>query len=247
MIISDFTLSDQKTICDALKKIDDNGKGFLLIINELNELMGTLTDGDLRRAFINGITINDKIDRTVNKNFSKLNIDDEFKKAIELFKDSKIEFLPIVNQKNQLINVITKKNMHVLLLSDIEFDWFYNFSNLEDTLLEHEIYDRPWGFYKTTFLNNYSQSKILNVKPLKELSLQEHKRREEYWVVITGVGEIILGDSVKRIEAGSFVFVPKSCKHKLRNLSQSEALMIAEVQLGDYFGEDDIQRYDSVY
>jgi len=247
MNISDFTLSDQKTIADALKKIDANGKGFLLIINKFNELIGTLTDGDLRRAFINGVTIRDKIERTVNKDFCRINITDEFKKAIELFKDSKIEFLPIVNQSNQLVNVITKKNMHVLLLSDIEFDWYYNFSKLEDTLLEHEIYDRPWGFYKTTFLNNYSQSKILNVKPLKELSLQEHKRREEYWVVITGVGEIILGDSIKRIEAGSFVFIPKSCKHKLKNLSHSEALMIAEVQLGDYFGEDDIQRYDDVY
>lgn len=145
------------------------------------------------------------------------------------------------------MNIITKKNMHVLLMEDIEFDNTYDFLSIDDTILEHEIYNRPWGLYKTTFLNLYSQSKIIKVNPLGELSLQEHKRREEYWIVINGVGEVVLGESIKNVSSGSFIYVPKGCKHKLINTSSEEFLMVAEVQLGDYFGEDDIIRYEDKY
>ncbi|HPW42146.1 MAG TPA: hypothetical protein PLW98_11580, partial [Bacillota bacterium] len=35
--------------------------------------------------------------------------------------------------------------------------------------------------------------------------------------------------------------------HRLTNTSDSESLMIAEVQIGNYFGEDDIIRYEDIY
>ncbi|WKY48559.1 CBS domain-containing protein [Eubacteriaceae bacterium ES3] len=247
MKLDNYILEEHENIEKALKKIDDNRKGFLVITDQSNKVLGTLTDGDLRRAFINGLTTVDKVCSIYNKNFKTLSNQDDFSKAIELFKKTRVEFLPIINKRGELINIITKKNMHVLLLGDIEFDWDFSFLDLDDLLLEHEIYDRPWGFYKTTFLNSYAQSKILNVKPLHELSLQEHQKREEYWVVISGTGEVIIGTSRKKIEAGSFIFIPKGCKHKLKNNSDQTALMVAEVQLGEYFGEDDIIRYDNTY
>lgn len=85
------------------------------------------------------------------------------------------------------------------------------------------------------------------VNPKGILSLQEHKRREEHWVIINGEGRVTLGDSVKNVHAGDFIYIPKGCKHRLENPSGSEYLMVAEVQLGDYFGEDDIIRYEDIY
>ncbi|MGE4589821.1 MAG: cupin domain-containing protein [Acidaminococcaceae bacterium] len=247
MTLNDFVLYSGESILSALKKINLNKKGFLIMVDQFFKTVGTLTDGDLRRAFLKYKTIEDSVDTIYNQSYEFLTTRDKFRRAIELFKNSQIDFLPIVDDKGKLFNIITKKNMHVLLLGDIKFDWTYPFLELDDLVLEHEIYDRPWGFYKTTFLNSYSQSKILNVRPLQELSLQEHQKREEYWVVISGIGEVVIGTSKKRIEAGSFIFVPKGCKHKLKNISKDQALMVAEVQLGEYFGEDDIVRYDSVY
>lgn len=247
MKLDDFVLQNGESILTALRKINQNEKGFLIIVDPIYNVVGTLTDGDLRRAFLKLKRTEDSIDMIFNPEYEALTLSDEFSRAIELFKNSQIEFLPIVDETGKLINIITKKNMHVLLLGDIEFNWTYPFLELDDLVLEHEIYDRPWGFYKTTFLNSYSQSKILNVRPSQELSLQEHQKREEYWVVISGIGEVIIGTSHKKVEAGSFIFVPKGCKHKLRNVSKEKALMVAEVQLGEYFGEDDIVRYDSVY
>lgn len=247
MDLNCYSIEPSESILEALKKIDENKKGFLLVINEKNFFMGTLTDGDIRRAFIKGIDINEKIDEIYNEQSEKVSSDEEFSKVIELFKNPRIKFLPIVDEKGRLTNVITKSNMHVLLLEDIRFDLGYEFTKLDDSLLEHEIFNRPWGVYKTTFINDYSQSKIIKVNPKGVLSLQKHKRREEYWVVINGSGEVTVGESVKRVESGDFVYIPKGCKHRLENTSEIESLMIAEVQIGDYFGEDDIIRYDDVY
>lgn len=242
-----YSIRPWESILEALKKIDDNKKGFLLVIDDEGVLLGTLTDGDMRRAFINGVEIEEKVEKIYNKESQKVFRKEDFSKVIELFKSPRIKFLPIIDEKGRLDNVITKSNMHVLLLEDIKFDLEYEFTKLDDSLLEHEIYNRPWGFYKTTFINDYSQSKIIKVNPKGVLSLQEHKRREEYWVVINGIGKVTVGESVKKVESGNFVYIPKGCKHRLENISETEMLMIAEVQLGDYFGEDDIIRYEDVY
>ena len=41
--------------------------------------------------------------------------------------------------------------------------------------------------------------------------------------------------------------MPKGCTHRLHNTSADEWLVVIEVQVGDYFGEDDIVRIEDVY
>ena len=76
---------------------------------------------------------------------------------------------------------------------------------------------------------------------------QSHHRREESWTVTNGVGTVQLGDKIIEIKKGSTLYIPRECKHRLTNTDPKETLVVIEVQLGDYFGEDDIVRYDDVY
>lgn len=108
-------------------------------------------------------------------------------------------------------------------------------------------YLRDLGVYKTTLLAKHVQSKIITVFPKGELSLQKHKRREEHWIIIKGEGKIILEDSILEVQQGRYIYIPKGCKHKVINSSYTDNLIFAEVQLGDYFGEDDIIRYEDKY
>lgn len=242
-----YSLYSYETLKDAIYKIEQNKKGFLIIIDDKGYVTGTLTDGDVRRALLSGRNLNSQIRDVYNKNFKYVYDTDDFGDIVDIFKSIKIDFLPILSSDGRLKNLITKKNMHILIMEDRKFDMNFDFLSLDDSLLEHEIYNRPWGIYKTTFINEYSQSKVIKVNPKGVLSLQEHKRREEYWVVFNGIGEVTIGESIKKVEAGNFIYIPKGCKHRIANLSDTESLMIAEVQLGDYFGEDDIIRYDDVY
>lgn len=242
-----FYINEDSSILNALKKINNNSKGFVIIINEKEKVVGTITDGDIRRFLIDGNSILDTVKTIMNVNFEYINETDDFEIVVEKFKNNKINFLPILNSEKRCINVITKKQLHLLLLEGKEWSPFINFTNLKEALLEQEIYNRPWGYYKTVFLNDFARAKIILVNPKGKLSLQEHKLREEHWVIIKGLGEVTIGDSIKHIKSGNYIFIPKSCKHTIENISENEPLIISEVQLGTYFGEDDIIRYSDIY
>lgn len=247
MNFNPFLIHSKSTILQALKKIEMNNKGFLIVVNSLDQVVGTITDGDIRRAFIHNYTTDDYITTVFNKDFVYVSNLDSFNKIVHIFKSSKIEFLPILNKEKKLENMITKKQFHAALMEDITFTLDFNFLHLDELTVDHEIFNRPWGFYKTTFLNPYARAKIIKVFPNEELSLQEHKKREEHWIVIAGKGRLIIGESERAIQPGDYIFIPKACKHKVINTCKINSLMISEVQLGEYFGEDDIIRYDDKY
>lgn len=69
----------------------------------------------------------------------------------------------------------------------------------------------------------------------------------EVRIVIKGEGEVTLGESVLHAYPGKYIYIPKGCKHRIKNVHQSENLVFSEVQLGSYFGEDDIIRYSDQY
>ena len=245
--IGDFIVEHNENIFGALKKIDYNRKGFLVVCSDNGAALGTLTDGDIRRAFISGVSVEGAIEGIYKKNFKYLMVEDGVSKAIELFKNEAIKFLPIFDNEKRLVNIITKKQMHALLLQDIHADLSYDFSSLDESIVDYEIFERPWGFYKTTVMNDYFQSKVISVNPRSQLSLQSHNHREEYWIVAHGTGIVQLDQSVIEVRCGSSIFIPKGCKHRLKNTDDKETLIITEVQIGDYFGEDDIIRYEDIY
>lgn len=242
-----YIINETTTILKALKAINDNTKGFLVVVNNNNIVVGVITDGDIRRAFINGATTDCSISGYVVRKFTSLSPKNDISDAIEIFKNKAIRFLPILNEEGELINIITKGQLHALLLQDIHADINYDFSTLDDSVVDYEIYQRPWGFYKTTVLNEYYQSKVISVKPKQQLSLQSHNRREEHWIVAHGTGTVQIEKSIINVSCGSSLFIPMGAKHRLTNTNDSENLIITEVQIGDYLGEDDIVRYEDIY
>jgi mannose-1-phosphate guanylyltransferase/mannose-6-phosphate isomerase len=240
-----FCINISQSIKQAIYQLEYNKKQFVVCINN-EQVYGTLTDGDIRRALLNGYTLQDSIEKIYNKDYKCLTLDSTFDEVCEIFKSNKINFLPIVDQNKKLINIITKKQFHIMLLDNIPFDLKYDFFSLNEDKLEYEIYNRPWGFYKSTILTSHAQAKIITIFPQGELSLQEHKKREEHWIIIKGNGKMILGESELDIYPGRYIYIPKGCKHQIINTSNKN-LIFSEVQLGNYFGEDDIIRYSDKY
>lgn len=241
-----YIINKNSKLISALEKIDSNNKGFLVVIDD-EKVCGVITDGDIRRDLIKAKDLNKTINTIYTDSFIFLTINDGFKKVVEFFKESNIKFLPILDENKKLINIITKENLHSILLQNIEYDPFFNFDSLDDSILEHEIYPRPWGFYKTVLLNDFCQCKTITIKPNSSISLQKHLRREEHWIIVNGHGKAIVDTKETSIEEGKHLYIPKNTIHRLINTSDSEFLILTEVQLGDYFGEDDIIRIEDEY
>jgi len=102
---------------------------------------------------------------------------------------------------------------------------------------------RPWGEYTVLLDAPNTKVKRIIVKAGERLSLQRHQKREEHWIVVSGQGEVTLGLTRKQLFPGDRVYIPKGVKHRIQAI-RSMDLTFIEVQLGTYFGEDDIERFE---
>jgi mannose-1-phosphate guanylyltransferase/mannose-6-phosphate isomerase len=119
-------------------------------------------------------------------------------------------------------------------------------SKAHESYLTHRTVIRPWGAYTVLEEGPGFKIKRIVVKPGASLSLQQHQFRSEHWVVVQGVGQIIIGDRTLTLQTNESTFVPMQTPHRLSNPGTDD-LIIIEVQTGSYLGEDDIQRFEDTY
>ena len=78
------------------------------------------------------------------------------------------------------------------------------------------------------------------------LSLQSHEHRSEHWIVVEGTAKVTINDDVKRVTEGQSIYIPLGAVHRMENAGKLPVVLI-EVQIGAYLGEDDIVRYEDLY
>jgi mannose-6-phosphate isomerase len=105
---------------------------------------------------------------------------------------------------------------------------------------------RPWGGY--VILDEAADHKVkrIAVLPGQRLSLQRHRRRGEHWYVVRGEALVERDGEQFRLAPGEAVDIPLGAWHRVSNPGQGPLVFI-EVQRGDYFGEDDIERAEDDY
>ena len=111
--------------------------------------------------------------------------------------------------------------------------------------MEHDI--RPWGEYFVLDDASTHKVKRIEVKPGGRLSYQYHHKRSEVWTIVQGTGRITLDGNVKDYLPKDVIQIPQGVKHRIENPSETEMCIFVEVQLGTYFGEDDIVRIEDDY
>ena len=104
---------------------------------------------------------------------------------------------------------------------------------------------RPWGWFESLALGDCFQVKRICVKPGAALSLQSHKQRSEHWIVVEGTAKVTIADEIKLVTEGQSVYVPLGVMHRMENPNETLMVLI-EVQIGSYLGEDDIVRYEDL-
>ena len=106
--------------------------------------------------------------------------------------------------------------------------------------------ERPWGYFLVLASTPKFKIKKITVKPGCRLSLQSHKSRNEHWIITEGEMHITIGDQVKNYGCNEHVYITKGTKHRMENKGKVSASVV-EIQTGDYFGDDDIIRYEDDY
>lgn len=105
---------------------------------------------------------------------------------------------------------------------------------------------RPWGSFTILDETNGYKTKRIIVKAGQRLSYQSHEKRDELWIIVGGIAKVTLDDIDREMSYGENVIIKKHQKHRIMNPG-IEDLIFIEVQTGDYFGEEDIIRYQDDY
>ena len=104
---------------------------------------------------------------------------------------------------------------------------------------------RPWGSFENLLDEEGYKVKRITVSRDQRLSLQLHRHRSEYWHILSGVGEMQVGDCVWAVSAGDRVEIGKLKVHRITNEGDTP-LVILELQTGNC-QENDILRIEDDY
>ena len=110
-MLDKFLINTKSLIKEAITKIETNSKGFVLVENDVKQVLGTLTDGDIRRALLAGAQLSDLALNYINKNFIFLYDNSIEHESIYKKLDQEITFIPVLDENKRLLKFITKNTI----------------------------------------------------------------------------------------------------------------------------------------
>ena len=106
--------------------------------------------------------------------------------------------------------------------------------------------ERPWGSWQVLDEGEGFKVKRIVVRPHQRLSYQTHEHRSEHWAIVSGTATCVVEGELILAGPGQSIDIEIGQAHRITNM-QDEVLVLIEVQMGAYTGEDDICRLEDDY
>lgn len=102
-----FVIRDNATIHEALVALDGNTHDWqtLFVVDDDNRMVGTLTDGDIRRGLIKGAALDDTVNSVMHANFKYIREGQNDAKVLKVFREKQIYFVPVLDDDNHVVKV----------------------------------------------------------------------------------------------------------------------------------------------
>lgn len=100
--------SADTTIKEAMQKLDETAEKILFVVDDKKRLLGTVTDGDIRRGIINNIGFQDSIEGIIQRECTstKQGMPEMEEYAKQMMVKLKIEQIPVLDENNVIVDVI---------------------------------------------------------------------------------------------------------------------------------------------
>lgn len=117
-------ISPTTTVIEAIKIIDATALQIALVVDGDNRLLGTLTDGDVRRAILKGISLGNPVQTVMNHEFTSVSITETRDNILRLMKEKQFHQLPVLDENrcivglellDELISIKKRDNLVVLM------------------------------------------------------------------------------------------------------------------------------------
>ena len=96
--INHLIISQNDSIHAAIEKLDDNDAHIILIVDKNKKLLGTVTDGDVRRGILKGCSLTESVTKIMNSNPITASVKDSKNTVFSLMRNMKIQQIPILDE-----------------------------------------------------------------------------------------------------------------------------------------------------
>jgi dTDP-glucose pyrophosphorylase len=118
--IKKHTILSTYLISDALKQLNDLGEDLTLFVIEDNDvLIGTITDGDIRRGLLRNVSLQDSVDKVMRTTFKSIRKGIEGSAEIQIIKELGIQILPVIDNEGKIVKLLNLSILQAILPVDV--------------------------------------------------------------------------------------------------------------------------------
>ena len=103
--INEIKITTNATIKEALQIIDNGAVKFAIVVDDTDKLFGTISDGDVRRAILDGKSLDDTINDVYFKTPTVVHVDNTKEEIINICTTKKIYQIPVVDDENRVVGI----------------------------------------------------------------------------------------------------------------------------------------------
>ena len=107
MELSKYIISINASVIDVLKKIDSSPIiQTVFVVDNSSKVIGTITDGDIRRGLINGLSLDDNLEKYIFSNFHFIEQGKNNFDKLKVFREKKLKAVPLLTDQGKLVKII---------------------------------------------------------------------------------------------------------------------------------------------
>ena len=112
-------VSEERDFKDAVSLINDTRSGIALVVDKNRKLVGVLTDGDIRRAILKGIFLDDPVSMAMVKEPLTVSLDCTKGEVFRIFAEKRISHLPVLDEEKNILGIFYESNFRKEGMLDI--------------------------------------------------------------------------------------------------------------------------------
>jgi dTDP-glucose pyrophosphorylase len=105
--VKDILIGPDVSILEAMQKIEKGSAQIALVIGSSDRLLGTVTDGDIRRAILRGRKLEERVDTVMNADPLTFVEGSSREAAAALMRDKAIHHLPVIDHERRVVGLVT--------------------------------------------------------------------------------------------------------------------------------------------
>jgi dTDP-glucose pyrophosphorylase len=106
MKLDKILISKDFSVKRAADSINEGGVQLAIVVDSSGSLLGTITDGDIRRGIINGISIEDTVESVMNSSPICITTEEDTSRALKLMKEKGLLQIPVIDENRIVVDLV---------------------------------------------------------------------------------------------------------------------------------------------